>query len=57
MRDKKLPQAALLLLAAAGTVWAAISSAADTVKTTQDIEYARVADQPLRLDLYEPAAA
>ena len=27
-----------------------------TIKTTNDIEYARVAGQPLKLDLYQPAA-
>lgn len=51
-------RAALVLSAATGLTCAALPLAADTAaKTTKDIEYARVADQPLRLDLYEPAAA
>jgi acetyl esterase/lipase len=33
------------------------AQAAPTIKTTTDIEYARVAGQPLKLDLYQPAAA
>ena len=58
MQGTKLLRAALVLSAAAAIACAAGPVAADTaVKTTKDIEYARVADQPLRLDLYEPAAA
>ncbi len=58
MRATKLLRAGLILSAATALACAAGPVAADTaVKTTNDIEYARVADQPLRLDLYEPAAA
>ena len=58
MHDTKLFRAALILSAATAIACAARSVAADTVgQTTKDIEYARVGDQPLRLDLYEPAAA
>jgi acetyl esterase/lipase len=57
MHGTKLLRAALLLSAATGIACAVGPVAADTtVKTTKDIEYARVADHSLRLDLYEPAA-
>ena len=57
MHGTKLLRAALVLSAATGIGCAVRPVAADTaVKTTQDIEYARVAGHSLRLDLYEPAA-
>jgi len=55
MHGTNLFGARVALLAA--IVSAAGPLAAQTVKTTKDVEYARVADQPLRLDLYEPTAA
>ena len=58
MDATKLLRAALVLSAATVIACAAGPVAADApVKTTKDIEYAQVADQPLRLDLYEPTAA
>jgi acetyl esterase/lipase len=45
----------MILSAAIGC--AASSLAAETMKTNRDIEYARVGDQSLRLDLYEPGTA
>src|SRR6185312_9937130 len=58
LHGTKLFRATVLLSASTGLLGVAGPLAADTaVKTTKDIEYARVADQPLRLDLYEPAAA
>ncbi len=57
MHGTKLLRAALVLSAATGIACAARPVAADTAaKTTKDIEYARVADHSLKLDLYEPAA-
>lgn len=57
MQRTKL-RAAVAASAAAAWFYSAAPAAADTViKTTKDVEYARAGDQPLRLDLYEPAAA
>ena len=57
MHGTKLLRAALVLSAAVGIACTAGLVAADTTaKTTTDIEYARIADHVLKLDLYEPAA-
>ncbi len=51
MHGTKLLRVALALSAVAGV---ACAGADPAVKTTTDIEYARVGDQTLRLDLYQP---
>jgi acetyl esterase/lipase len=58
MLQHKNLRTALLLSAAAGCAVLALSATADTaVKITKDVEYTRVGEQSLKLDLYEPAVA
>ena len=54
--SKLLLRAFLWSLAAGIATTSGLGHTEPTIKTTNDIEYARVAGQPLKLDLYQPAA-
>lgn len=53
--SKLLLRAFLWSLAAGIATTSGLGHTEPTIKTTNDIEYARVAGQPLKLDLYQPA--